>query len=210
MSETTQTQGYVDRIRSDFTTEAWVLIPIGVGINVVGGTIIQTLRIPLFMDTIGTMLVAILAGPFVGIVAGVLTNIVLGFTAGPQLVPFAIVNAVIAVVAGVLAQRGWLQIEDAIEYWKLVAAGLLTAVVATIFSAPISVYGFGGVTPGAQGALTSFFLASGQGLWESVIGASGVSEPIDKTVSFFVAYAIARAIPVRYLPRQGMDALGES
>lgn len=210
MSETTQQQGYVDRIRNDFTTEAWVLIPIGVGINVVGGTIIQTLRIPLFMDTIGTILVAILAGPFVGVVAGVLTNVVLGFTAGPQLVPFAIVNAVIAIVAGVFAARGWLRIDEFREYWKLVVAGLVTAVVATIVSAPISVYVFGGITPGAQGALTSFFLASGTGLWEAVIGASGVSEPVDKTVSFFVAYAIARAIPARYLPRRGMEALGES
>jgi energy-coupling factor transport system substrate-specific component len=210
MSETQTSSGFLDQIRNDFSTEAWVLIPIAVGINVVGGTIVQTLRIPLFMDVIGTILVAILAGPWVAVVAGVLTNVVLGFTSGPQLIPFALTNAAIAITVGLMAQRGWFRIEEAIGYWRIVAGGIIVALVATIVSAPIAVYVFGGVTPGAQGALTSFFLASGQEIWTSVVAASFISEPIDKTISIAIAYAIAQAVPIRYLPRRGMEAIDTS
>ena len=58
--------GLFSRIASDFTTRAWVLIPIGVGINFVGGTLVNVLQLPVFLDTIGTILVALLAGPWVG------------------------------------------------------------------------------------------------------------------------------------------------
>lgn len=207
MSQTEQADGFVEQIQNDFTTEAWVLIPVGVGINVVGGTIIQTLRVPLFMDVIGTMLVAILAGMWVAAVAGGLTNIVLGFTSGPQLIPFALVNIAIALVVGYMADRGWFRIEEPIEYWRILAGGIIIALVATFVGAPISVYVFGGVTPGTQGAITAYFLASGNAIWTSVISASFVTEPIDKTTSLLIAYFIAQSVPARYLPRRGKEAL---
>lgn len=210
MSSTEQSSGVGERIRNDFSTEAWVLIPVGVGINVVVGTIIQALRVPLFLDTIGTMLVAILAGPWVAVVAGILTNLVLGFTAGPQLIPFALVNVAIALVVGYMAKRGWFRIANTIGYWRLLAAGIVIALVGTFFSAPIAVFVFGGVTPGAQGAITAAFLASGNAIWTSVISASFITEPIDKTISITVAYLIAQSVPLRYLPRRGMNALNES
>jgi energy-coupling factor transport system substrate-specific component len=55
-------RGFFSRIASDFTTRAWVLIPVGVGINFVGGTLVTVLKLPIFLDTIGTILVALLAG----------------------------------------------------------------------------------------------------------------------------------------------------
>jgi energy-coupling factor transport system substrate-specific component len=207
MSETGQASGFVDRVRNDFSTEAWVLIPVGVGINVVGGTIVSTLRVPLFMDVIGTILVAMLAGPWVAVVAGGLTNVVLGFTSGPQVVPFALVNVAIALAVGLLAARGWFRIAETIGYWRLFAAGVILAFVGTVTSAPISVFVFGGVTPGAQGAITAYFLASGNAIWTSVISASFVTEPIDKIASVIIAYFIAQSVPLRYMPRRGADAL---
>jgi len=48
---------FIRSISEDFTTRAWVLIPIGIGINVVGGYIAQVLRLPIFLDVIGTILV---------------------------------------------------------------------------------------------------------------------------------------------------------
>ncbi len=209
MSETGQADGFVEQIRNDFTTEAWVLIPVGVGINVVGGTIIQTLRVPLFMDVIGTMLVAMLAGPWVAVIAGALTNVVLGFTSGPQLIPFALVNVAIALVVGYMAKQGWFRIEEVIQYWRLIAAGIIIAFVATFVSAPIAVFVFGGVTPGTQGAITAYFLASGNAIWTSVISASFLVEPVDKTASIIIAYFIAQSVPARYLPRRGKEALAE-
>lgn len=207
MSQTSESIGFIKKIQNDFTTEAWVLIPVGIGINVVVGTIVQTLKIPLFLDTIGTILIAILAGPWVAVVAGALTNVVLGFTAGPQLIPFALVNIAIALVVGYAAQYGLFRIDKVTQYWRLVAIGIVIAVVATFVGAPISVFVFGGVTPGAQGVITASFLAAGNAIWTSVISASFVIEPFDKTACVFVAYFICQSIPARYLPRRGQEAL---
>lgn len=214
MSETQQetslgwTGSFVDRIQSDFTTVAWVLIPIGVGINIVVGSIVQTLRLPLFLDTIGTMLVAILAGPWVAVVAGVLTNVVLGFTVGPTLVPFALVNVAIALVVGYLAQRGWFRIDSVVEYWRLVAAGGILGIVNTLVATPIAVLLFGGLTGSGQDIITTIFLAMGLPIWTSVFVSSLlVGGIIDKTASIVIAYFVAQSVPNRYLPRRGQQAL---
>jgi energy-coupling factor transport system substrate-specific component len=53
-------RGFFSRIASDFTTRAWVLISAGVGINIVGGTLVTVLQLPIFLDAIGTILVALL------------------------------------------------------------------------------------------------------------------------------------------------------
>jgi energy-coupling factor transport system substrate-specific component len=63
-------RGFFSRIASDFTTRAWVLILAGVGISVVGETLVTVLRSSIFLDTIGTILVALLAGPWVGALTG--------------------------------------------------------------------------------------------------------------------------------------------
>lgn len=207
--QTVSGSGYVQRIREDFTTVAWVLIPVGVGINVVGGTVVNALRLPVFMDVIGTMLVAILAGPFVGVVTGVLTNVILGVTASPTSIPYGLTNAAIALVVGFMAMRGWFGLEEAMEYWRLVAAGIIVAIVATIVSAPITVILFGGITGGPTSVVTGFFLATGQEIWSAVVSSSLVIEPFDKTISVVVAYAIARSVPERYRPERGQDALEE-
>lgn len=207
MSET-ERRSIGDRIRSDFTTEAWVLIPIGVGINIVVGSIVQTLRLPLFLDTIGTMLVALLAGPWVAAIAGVLTNVVLGFTVGPQLIPFALVNVAIALVIGYLAQRGWFRIKSTAGYWRLVATGIILGVVNTLVSTPIAVLLFGGLTGSGQDIVTTVFLAAGLPIWSAVFVSSLlVGGIIDKTASIVIAYFVAKSVPSRYLPTRGQETL---
>jgi energy-coupling factor transport system substrate-specific component len=207
MSETQQ--GTIsDRILSDFTTEAWVLIPIGIGINIVVGSIVQTLRLPLFLDTIGTMLVALLAGPWVAVVAGILTNVIIGFTVGPQLIPFALVNVAIALVVGYLARYGWFRINSTLEYWRLIAAGIILGIVNTLVSTPIAVSLFGGLTGTGQDIITTVFLAAGFSIWWSVfISSLIVGGLIDKTASIIIAYFVAQSVPNRYLPKRGQEAL---
>lgn len=197
-----------DRIRSDFTTEAWVLIPIGVGINIVVGSIIQTLKLPLFLDAIGTLLVAIFAGPWVAVIVGGLTNVVIGFTVGPQLIPFALVNISFALVVGYMAQRGWFKIDNVYGYWKLIATGFILAIVNTIVATPLNVLIFGGLVGTGQDIVTAFFLASGFSIWvSSTFSSFIVGGIVDKTISIFIAYFVAQSVPSRYLPKRGQEAL---
>ncbi len=195
-------RGFFSRIASDFTTRAWVLIPVGVGINFVGGTLVTVLRLPIFLDTIGTILVALLAGPWVAAVTGLITNLILGVT-DPTLIAFAPVNVAIGLIAGFLALWGWFK-----TYPKIVASGLVIMLTGVVLSAPIVVLAFGGVTgsPG-RSALTTYFLAMGNNIWGSVFTRGIIVEVVDKLISVFVAVFVARAIPERFRPQKAQQTL---
>lgn len=94
---------------TDFSTITLALIPIAIVINIVVGQIVQVyLKLPIYLDSIGTVLVAVLAGPLAGAITGALSNIVWGIIfANPLTIPFAITAFAIGLVAGGFAQIGW-------------------------------------------------------------------------------------------------------
>ena len=57
---------------------AILIIPVAVAVNFVGGQLASILKLPVFLDTIGTIFASMLCGPWVGAVAGGLTNVVTG------------------------------------------------------------------------------------------------------------------------------------
>ena len=195
-------QGFFSRIASDFTTRAWVLIPIGVGINFVGGTLVTVLKLPIFLDVIGTILVALLAGPWVAALTGLVTSLVL-VVSDPTLIAFAPVSVAIGLIAGFLALNGWFK-----TYPKIVASGLIIMLTGVILSAPIVVLALGGVTSSpSRSAMTAFFLATGSNIWQSVFAVGVIVEVVDKLISVFVAVFVARAIPERYRPQKAQQTI---
>src|SRR5690625_1192614 len=88
-----------------FTTMALLLVPIGIAINFVGGQIASLLKLPIFIDVIGTVLVGALTGPLLGALTGLVTNLVLGITS-PTAIPYAVVSVAIGWAAGFAAKRG--------------------------------------------------------------------------------------------------------
>ena len=82
-----------------FDTRTIVLIPIAIAINIVlGQTVGSVLKIPIYLDSIGTILVGVLAGPIPGLVTGLLANLIWTYVLPPPLqspyaAPFAIVAA---------------------------------------------------------------------------------------------------------------------
>jgi len=80
--------------------------------------LIFTLKIPLYLDSIGTVLVGVLAGPWAGAVTGLLTNMIWGLTGlNVTYAPFAAVAAVIGALAGLFSDAGWLR-----AWWKVILA----------------------------------------------------------------------------------------
>ena len=63
--------GRLDSLASQFDTRTIVLIPIAIAINIIlGQTVAAALKVPIYLDSIGTILVAVLAGPLAGAVTG--------------------------------------------------------------------------------------------------------------------------------------------
>lgn len=66
-----------------FSSRSLVLIVICVAINMIAGQMISMLKLPLFLDSIGTVLCAVLAGPWVALFTGLVTNVLWGLLTGP-------------------------------------------------------------------------------------------------------------------------------
>lgn len=194
-------------IGAEFTTRAFVLIPVAIGLNVIGGTFTRVLRLPLFLDVIGTMLLAIIAGPWVAVVAGVATNLILGITTSPSTAVFAIVQFFIALVTGWMVIRGWFNINDTRSVARLGLAGVILALTSTFTATPVQVIILGGFSGAGQDAAVGALLATGSSIIEAVFATQFTIDIVDKLISIAVAYGVARSIPDRYMPPFGQQTV---
>ncbi len=184
------------QLKRDFSTMTLVLIPVAIAINIVIGQIVVLLKLPVYLDSIGTVLVAVLAGPWAGALTGTLSNIIWGLLIDPGAFPWFPVAAAIGLVAGICANFGLFK-----SWWKVIITGFLVALAAVIVGTPIGVYLFGGITSSGTTFLTAYLLATGQGLVESVLTTNFLFEPLDKIITCLLAWLIIRGLSVRYISR---------
>lgn len=182
-------------IKNDFTLMAMMLIPIAIAVNIIGGQIAVLLKLPVYLDTIGTLLIAILAGPWVGALTGLLSNLINGIF-DPTFIPFAIVSIAVGLVAGYLSR-----VKMFSTFWKVIISGMIIGLLAAIVSAPIVAYMFGGVTGSGSTLITGIFLAAGQSLLQSVLTSSIITDLADKIISCLICYFIIKSMSARYLSK---------
>lgn len=180
-------------LKYDFSLMALVLIPVGVSINVVGYQMSQILKLPVFIDQIGTILMSMITGPWVGMVTGLLGNVVNGMIY-PTAFGYAIVSMLIGFVSGFLSRWRWYS-----NIVGVVIGCALLNVVSSVSAAVVMVFMFGGVTGAGTDLLTAAFVASGQALWNSVLTSNVISGTVNTIVNFAIAWIIVRRIPDRFL-----------
>jgi energy-coupling factor transport system substrate-specific component len=185
------------RFKQDFTTVTLVLIPVAIAINIAVGQTIYTLKVPLYVDSIGTVLVGVLAGPWAGALTGLLSNLIWGLSGlNVTYAPYAAVAAVIGLLAGLFGESGWLK-----QWWKVILAGIITGLVAAAISAPITAYVFGGVTGSGTDVIQAMFQSAGFAVLPASFGQGVSSDPLDKTVTYLIVWLIVRALPERFMAR---------
>jgi hypothetical protein len=127
-------------IAGQFTTRVIVLIPIAIAINIVLGYTVQTiLKLPIYLDSIGTILVGVLAGPLAGALTGILSNLIWQYApviGGGTIGPFAITAGVIGLLAGVWGQLAVYRSRPA-SGAQLIVAAIAAGVIAIVVVIPI-------------------------------------------------------------------------
>ncbi len=176
---------------SPFTsTRALVLASLGIVINIVLGTIVATLQVPLlFLDTMGTILVAAVLGPLAGAMTGGLTNVIQGVITNPRTIPFALVNIMIGIIVGVVCKRFRFDFKTAL------ITGLVLAIVAPLIGTPISVLMFGGLTGGGTDIMVAWLLASGQRIFTAAFIPRVTGNLIDKIASCLLVVVMLKYVP---------------
>jgi energy-coupling factor transport system substrate-specific component len=106
-----------------------------------------------------------------------------------------IVALVIAGLVGFLAWS-WARRGENARLFPVWVGGLTTGLVAATISAPIAAGVFGGVTGGGTDLLVAAFRTLGLGVFQSAFAQGLTSDPLDKTMSYTVVYAILIALPI--------------
>jgi PAS domain S-box-containing protein len=175
-----------------------ILVAVGIVLNIAVGQLVRNvLALPVYLDSIGTILAGALGGPLVGAFTGAVSNVIWGLAFNdPKIIPYAITAAAIGVAAGIAASLGAFRHPS----WALLA-GLLTGVLAAVVSAPISVHVNGGVTGGGGQAVIDRLDQIGGNLMASATLQSFLSDPIDKAISFGIVWLILRYLPAEIRAR---------
>jgi len=151
-------------ISRQFDTRTLVLIPIAIALNILlGQAVASALKIPVYLDSVGTILVGALAGPVAGAATGFLANTLWTFVVPPPFnssvaAAFAIVAAVIGVFAGVLARVGWFRPRPDRSYRELaigaaVSVGLIAVLSVLAFLGYRAILGPPGLAPESDDAI---------------------------------------------------------
>ncbi len=180
-------------IKHDFTLLALLLIPVGVSLNVVGYQLSTILKLPVFMDQIGTIMVSMIAGPWIGLLAGLLGNLVNGMI-NPIAIGFSVVSMSVGFVSGYLSK--WRFYTNIVG---VIISCILLTIVAAFPAAIVTVFLFGGVTGAGTDLLTATFLATGTELWNSVVSTNLISGSVNTIINFGISWLIIRRIPDRFL-----------
>ena len=173
------------------------LIPLAVGINWAMGQFVAATHLPVFLDTVGTVLVAALAGIGPALATGVLSQTALAALGGNVIwVWFLPVQLLVAALAGLAARTGGFA-----SWRRVVVIGVGVGVAAAAVSAPIALYVFGGVTGGGVTVITTLLRAFGVPLGAAVVASSVATDVLDKAVTFLLVRSILIALPGRMAAR---------
>lgn len=185
-----------EKFGKTFSTVTVALIAFAIVLNMAIGQLVSLLKLPIFLDSIGTILVGILAGPLAGGLAGLLTNLIWGLISSPVAAAFAPVAMVIGIAAGLCAQYGLFK-----TWWQVIIAGVIITIFNAIVAVPIRLYMFGGITGSGADFVTAYMLALGRDLFGSVVVTVFTSNLLDKVVTALLAWGIVRALPERTVSR---------
>ena len=124
--------GRLESLARQFTTRTYLLMAVGIGVNIIlGQTVAAALKIPIYLDSIGTILVGVLCGPVAGALTGALGNILWSYVIPPpfQYQPaaaFAITAVAIGVIAGLVGRAGFLRPRPNRTTAELLVGGAIT------------------------------------------------------------------------------------
>ncbi len=189
------------------STASLVLIPAAVGINYIGKLFAGLLKLPLWLDSIGTVLASMLAGPIVGAICGAINNVIYGFTMDPISFIYALTSIAIGFAIGIMAYKGWIK-----NIGMAIVVGLITAGVSAVISTPINIIFWGGQTGNVWGdAVFASLMANNIPAWIASFVDELIVDIPDKVATVIIAYGLFKALPkkltVLYKNNQDIEQL---
>lgn len=169
------------------------LIPIGIAVNFIGGQIVLLLKLPLYLDSIGTIVVGALCGGIPGAIVGAITNLTISIT-NPTTLAYIWLNILFGLLAGFLARRGVFT-----SLWKTIVASIGFAIIGGGLGSTITILMFGGLGAGTTGMITGMLMTMGFSVQAGAFISELFADLLDKIPTMLAVFAILKSIPVRTL-----------
>ena len=185
-----------DRISSTAPMRILKLGLVGVVINLVGARIVSFLDLPIFLDSVGTVLVAVLGGYLPGITTGLLTNLLKDIQDSTAIY-YGALNVLIAVVSAYFAKHKYLKNPSgAIPLILILSAigGVLGFFITWIL------YG-----QAYELTLAHSFVRAGIPYFEASFAADYLADLCDKTFTVIIVFFIIRFLPSKIKERSHLE-----
>lgn len=163
------------------------LIALAVVINIVGSYIALGLHLPIYLDSMGTIMTAILLGPFYGLFPGVLSALVTGMTSDIYALYYMPVGIVLGIVTGFVFQKN--------KSNKLFVKSFCISVPASLISACITANLFGGITSSGSTMLVQLLAKTPLGLTLSCLIVQFFTDYFDRLLSLWLVFSVIKKLP---------------
>lgn len=170
-------------------------LAIAICINLVGGQIALVLRLPIYLDSIGTIFIGATLGPFYGMLPNLLSGLLMGFTTDIYSLYYAPVGIILGLVTGFVWKK-----KSSAKWWIFLGAFLIT-VPTTIISASITAGLFGGITSSGSTIIVQILAKTPLGLTGSCFVVQFITDYIDRVISLFLAIKMLQVLPESILGR---------
>ena len=168
------------------------ILGFAVALNIVGAFIALNLRLPIYMDSIGTIMVGFLMGPLYGVITGLLGSIISGLTFNIYSIYFAPVQIAVGLLSGVLFKY------DFIRGYKMPFGVLVISVFSSFIGAVIAAFLFNGVTSSGSSYIVAIISNLGLNKVVSVFLVQFITDYIDKLLGVTIILPVVLSLPERF------------
>ena len=165
------------------------VIALAIVLNVIGGQIALMLHLPIYLDSIGTIMIAMLYGPVYGMLPPLLYGLVMGFTLDIYSLYFMPVGLMLGLMTGLVSKY------FSLKKWRMIPGAMLITIPGTIVSSIITAVLFGGITSSGSTVIVQVLNKAGLGLTASVFIVQILTDYLDRLLSLVIVTYLLHVIP---------------
>lgn len=168
------------------------MVGMGIALNIVGAFIALNLRLPIYLDSIGTILISFLLGPTFGIVTGLLGSIVSGITFDIYSLWFAPVQIFTGFLFGFMYKNNYLKGKKL--FFSVLVANIFISFVGAIIAGIL----FGGFTSSGSSYIVLLLRKLGLGTIASAFIVQFITDYLDKLLATILDKKIVYILSKKY------------
>lgn len=158
-------------------------------INYIGKALAAGLGLPVWLDSLGTVVTAYTYGPFCGAVVGAAVNILYGFHDSVSYI-YAVTNIAVGITVGLCAKKQWFE-----NLFRTMSVSVLVTLISVAISTPLNCFFYNGQTGNIWGdGVISFLEESGFPEILCVVMGEFYIDFVDKVVTLLLLYRVIRMV----------------